>query len=112
MAFGFPHPRYVESRAFHLAQDQLPAAVRAAIESLQWTDKGSTENEFQARVPWSAFVWAHDVRINILPNSVLQVESKSTARENFYDFGRNRRNVEAFFARIEQMTGSESRKVL
>src|SRR5947207_1434946 len=111
MAVGFLYPRYVETRAFHLAQDELPAAVRAAIESLHWIDKGSSETEFQARVPWSAFVWAHDVRINILPNSVLQVESKSTARETFFDFGRNRRNVEAFFARVEQMTGSPSRRV-
>lgn len=111
MAFGLIHPHYTETRALMIAPDELFTALKSAIDSLGWTFEGSTENEIKARVPWSAFVWAHDVTITILPNSTVRAESKSTARENFYDFGRNRRYVEQLFARVEQITSTPSRKI-
>ena len=111
MAFGFIHPRYAETRALLIAPDELLAVLKSAVESLGWADQGSSENEIKARVPWSAFVWDHDVTISILPNSTVRVESKSMYKENFYDFGRNKKYVEQLFARVEQMTGTQSRKI-
>ena len=111
MAFGLIHPRYAETRALMIAPDELLAVLKSAVESLGWTDQGSSENEIKARVPWSAFVWDHDVTISILPNSTVRAESRSMYRENFYDFGRNKKYVEQLFARVEQMTGTQSRKI-
>jgi hypothetical protein len=111
MAFGFIHPRYAETRALMIAPDELLSALKSAVESLGWTDQGTSENEIKARVPWSAFVWDHDVTISILSNSTVRAESRSTYKENFYDFGRNKKYVEQLFARVEQMTGTQSRKI-
>src|SRR5260221_13882354 len=81
MAFGFIHPQYAETRALMIAPDELSAVLKSAVESLGWTDHGSSENEIKARVPMSAFVWDHDVTISILPNSTVRVESKSMYKE-------------------------------
>ena len=94
-----------------IAPDELLAVFKSAVESLGWTDQGSSEKEIKARVPWSAFVWDHDVTIRILPNSTVRAESQSMYKENFYDFGRNKKYVEQLFARVEQMTGTQSRKI-
>ena len=94
-----------------IAPDELLGVLKSAVESLAWTDQGSTGNEIKARVPWSGFVWDHDVTISILPNSTVRAESRSMYKENFYDFGRNKKYVEQLFARVEQMTETESRRI-
>jgi hypothetical protein len=111
MAFGLIHPRYAETRALMIAEDELPGVLKSAAASLGWTDQGSTDSEIKARVPWSAFVWDHDVTISILPNSTVRAESRSMYKENFYDFGRNKKYVQQLFARVEQMTGTQSRRI-
>ncbi|MBI3762579.1 MAG: hypothetical protein HY260_12065 [Chloroflexi bacterium] len=109
MAFGFLYPRFTESRTFRLEQDELFAVVKSALENLGWRYQVLWGKEFQARVPPTGWSWHHDVKVSILPGGVIQAESKSAYREMFFDFGRNRKNVETFFARVEQMTGRQSR---
>jgi hypothetical protein len=108
MAFGFPYPRFTESRTFRLGQDELHAVVKSALEDLHWPYHILWGKEFQARVPTTNWSWHHDVTVRILPGGVIQAESRSAYQEMFFDFGRNKRNVTTFFARVEQLIGGNS----
>jgi hypothetical protein len=110
MAIGFPYPRFRESRTFHFEQDKLYAAVESALEDLGWPYKLLWSKEFQARIPTTNWSWHHDFKVTILRGGVIQAESKSAYQEMFIDLGRNRRNVEKFFARLEQMADQPSRE--
>jgi hypothetical protein len=109
MAFGLIYPRFTASRTFHLEQGELRAVVGSALQELRWQYKPLWDTEFHARVPITNWSWRHDVQVRILPGGVIQAESRSTYREVFFDFGRNRRNVETFFARVEQIAARPAR---
>jgi hypothetical protein len=112
MAFGFP-ARFNESRIFHLQMDELVAVVKSALENLGWSYKVLWGNEFIASVHNSPFTFGEEFKARILPNGAIQVESKCVRggmyrMPQIFDFGANRKNVEAFFAQVEQTTGKRS----
>src|SRR5438045_405480 len=102
MAFGFP-ARTTSSRTYQLQQDELAAVVRSALEDLGWSYKVLSDKEFLASLPFSGWTWGEDVKVRILPGGVLEAESKCiTVRlPQVFDFGKNRQNVETFFALVE-----------
>lgn len=108
MAFGFPYPRYTATRTFPLEQDELIKVAQSALASLHWRFRIEWGNEFDAWIPTTGWSWHHDFHAKVLSGGVIQAESKSAYREMFIDFGRNRRNVETFFARVTQMIESQS----
>jgi hypothetical protein len=103
MAFGFP-ARFTESRTYYLQQDELVAVVKSALETLGWSYEVLSDKEFLSSLPFSGWTWGEDVKVRILPGRVIEAESKCiTVRlPQVFDFGRNRQNVETFFARVEQ----------
>src|ERR1051325_3656412 len=103
MAFGFP-ARFTASRTFYLSEDELAAAVKSALEQLGWSYTAPAGGEFVASVPFSGWTWGEEFRVRILPGGVIEAESKCvTVRlPQVFDFGRNRQNVEKFFARVER----------
>jgi Protein of unknown function (DUF1499) len=103
LLIAIPYPHYGESRRFDRPQEELFAVVKDALHNLGWPYKLLWGKEFQARVPTTNWSWHHDVTVRILEGGAIQAESKSAYREMFFDFGRNRRNVETFFARVEQI---------
>ena len=105
MAIGFPYPRFRQSRTYPVAEGELRTAVGNALEQLGWAPKLLWGQDFQARVPTTGWAWHHDFTVKLLPNGVVRAESKSAYQEMFIDLGRNRRNVEKFFAQLEQSTG-------
>ncbi len=108
MAVGFPYPRFTESRTFDLPQEELYKVVASALDSLHWTYKLLWGKEFEAHIPTTNWSWHHDFKVNILPGGVVQAQSKSAYQEMFFDLGRNKRNVEKFFAQVEQLKGQMS----
>src|SRR2546430_467537 len=103
MAFGFP-ARFTERRTYNLQQDESVAAVKSALENLGWSYEVLSDKEFLAAVPFSGWTWGEDFKIRILPGGVIEAKSKcKTVRlPQVFDFGRNRQNVETFFALVEQ----------
>ncbi len=99
MAIGFP-ARSSSSRTFYLQQDDLVAVIEFALDNLGWSYQVQQGNEFLARVPLSGFSWGEEFRIKILPGGVVQADSKSTYM-GWFDLGKNRRNIETFFAMVE-----------
>jgi len=102
MAFGFP-ARTTSSRTYQLQQDELAAVVKSALEDLGWSYNVLAGGEFLASVPFSGWTWGEDFKVRILPGGVIEAESKCiTVRlPQVFDFGKNRRNVETFFALVE-----------
>jgi|SRR5579859_7874686 len=103
MAFGFPYPRYVARQTFDLPHDQLFMAVKLALKDLGWPYHVLWDKEFAARISTNNWSWHHEFRVRFPSSGVVEAESQSAYREMFFDFGKNRRNVGIFFAKIEQM---------
>ena len=100
MAIGFP-AYFAERRTFDLQQDELVAVVKAALAILGWSSEVLSGGEFLAAIPFSGWSWGEKLKVGILPGGVLQVESKCVYVGQWIDFGKNRSNVETFFAFIE-----------
>lgn len=101
MAFGFP-ARFRESRTFRLADDDLVTVVKSAFENLGWQYQILRDREFEARSPFAPWSWGEALHVRILPGGQIQAESKSHGRvPAVFDFGKNRSNVETFFALVE-----------
>lgn len=112
MAFGFP-ARFTESRAFHLRQDELLSDVKSALENLGWSYELLRGDEFIASVHNSPFTFGEAFRVKLLANGMLEVESTCIRgglyrMPQIFDFGANRKNVEAFFAQLERIQGTRS----
>ena len=103
MSFGFPYPRYKESRTFDLVHDELLAVVESAWRDLDWPYKILWGRDFEVRIPTTNWSWHHDFKVAFPASGVIEAESKSAYQEMFFDFGRNRRNVSRFFAHVEQL---------
>jgi hypothetical protein len=107
MAFGFP-ARFVESRTFNLAEDELFAVVKSAFENLGWLAYEMRQgNEFHKRLHNSPMTWGEEFTVKFLPNGVVEAESKCESGgwrdlPQIFDFGANRQNVEIFFAQVER----------
>ena len=100
MAFGFP-PRFIESRTFNLAADELQAVVKSVLENSGWAYQVSG-NEIRAQVPISGWSWGEELSAKILPNGLIQVESRCKGVwPQIIDWGKNRSNVEIFFAQVQ-----------
>jgi hypothetical protein len=102
MAFGFP-ARATSSRTYQLPQDELAAVVKSALENLGWSYNVLADGEFLASVPFGGGTWGEHFRVKILPGGVIEAESKCiTVRTlQLFDFGKNRKNIETFFALVE-----------
>ena len=112
MAFGFP-AHFKSSRTYPLPEDELVAVVKSALENLGWSYQLLWGNEFIASVHNSPFTFGEEFKAKILPSGAIQVESKCVRggmyrMPQIFDFGANRRNVEAFFAQVERRTGERS----
>jgi hypothetical protein len=103
MAVGFP-PRFTQSRIFPLEQAELMARAKAALDDLGWPYKVEWGKELVA-VP--DFMWIYsrreELRLQFEPGGVLRAESRCVGYPQIFDFGKNRKNVELFFARFEQL---------
>jgi hypothetical protein len=102
MAFGFP-ARTTSSRTYHLQEDELVAVVKSALGHLGWSYKMLSDREYLAAVPFSGWTWGEDFKVRILPGGVIEADSKCTTVRlpQVFDFGKNRRNIETFFALVE-----------
>src|SRR5712692_8647551 len=101
MAFGFS-PRFSESRTFWISPDELRTVVKSVLEKAGWSYQMPSDDEFVARIPMSGWSWGEELRARISPEGMIQVVSKCHGyRPQIIDFGKNRTNVELFFALVQ-----------
>ena len=60
----------------------------------------------RAKISPSLFSWGENVVVEIFPSSDIQVKSQCAFQPQIIDWGKNKRNVQQFFACLEQMTTS------
>src|SRR5260370_32498339 len=101
MAFGFP-PRFSESRTIWLQPDELRTAVKSALENAGWSYQILSDDELVARIRMTGWSWGEELTAKSSPDGMIQVVSKCHGyRPQIIDFGKNRTNVELFFALVQ-----------
>jgi hypothetical protein len=102
MAFGFP-ARFSARRTYQFLQDELATVVKSALEELGWSYQAPTDGEFLASVPFGGGTWGERFKVRILSGGVVEAESKcvTVRAPQVFDFGKNRKNIETFFALVE-----------
>lgn len=98
---GFP-AKFAESRIFRQREDQLFAAVQSALNNLGWQYQTLPNNEFEAGLSGNLMSWGENLRIEILPNGLVTIESKCVFPLQCFDWGKNKKNVQTFFAELER----------
>src|SRR6266446_4475614 len=108
MGFGFP-PRFSESRTFWIPPDELRTAVKSVLQNAGWSYQMPADDEFVAQTPNSGRSWGEEFRARIFPDGKIQVVSKCHGyRPQIIDFGKNKANVELFFAQVQHTIGQGS----
>ena len=102
MSFGFP-AYFTESRIFHLRHDTLVDAVKSTLNSLGWRYELLSANELQAKVSINPWSWGEKLKVEISANCEMSVESRCAYPLQWFDWGKNRDNVKAFYTRLEQV---------
>jgi hypothetical protein len=100
MTFGFP-AHFADSRPSQLQHEELVCLVRAALDELGWRYEFASRSEVRASTS-SLKVLGEILRIEILPDGVVMVESKCGLPSQCLDWGKNKRNVQRFIAQLEQ----------
>jgi len=99
MTFGFP-AHFADSRPSHLQHEELVLLVRAALNELGWPHEFASRSEVRASTS-SIRVLGEVLKIEILPDGVVMVESKCGLPTQCLDWGQNKRNVRRFIAQLE-----------
>ncbi len=101
MAFGFP-PRFSENRTFSIPPDELRTVVKSVLQNAGWSYQMPSDDEFVAQTSNSGWSWGEQVSARIFPDGKIQVVSKCHGyRPQIIDFGKNKANVELFFAQVQ-----------
>jgi hypothetical protein len=101
MAFGFP-PRFSESRTFWIPPNELRTVVKSVLGSAGWSYQMPSDDEFVAQTPMTGWSWGEEFRAKLFPDGKIQVVSKCHgSRPQIIDFGKNKTNVEFFFAQVQ-----------
>ena len=106
MAFGFP-ARFRRDCRFNLSQHELLSDVGRALDVLGWTHQRVSASAFKAHINASLYSWGEELLVEIAPDGTVTTESKCALTTQCFDWGKNRENVERFFARLKQ-TAAES----
>ena len=76
--------------------------MKSVLQNAGWSYQMPSDDEFVARVPMTGWSWGEEFSARIFPDGKIQVVSKCHGyRPQIIDFGKNRANVELFFAQIQ-----------
>ncbi len=104
MAFGFP-AAYEEARRFNVHPDYLSPAVAQAVASLGWRIAAGNPYQVLVRVPFSLLSYGEDLTITIYQDGTIHAASKGIFVLQWFDWGKNRSNVNKFFTQLIALTG-------
>jgi len=97
MAIGFP-AKYEKTVEMHLDRAVLREAIEGVLDTLGWSYRSDTADEFTARAPLTGFSWGERVTIHLSYDGVVSVKSKCEGvMFQIFDWGKNKQNVDSFF---------------
>jgi hypothetical protein len=109
MAFAFP-AYHTERLTPDFATERIQYLAHRAIAALGWPMMSSTRTQLRAKTALYFAFLGEVVTVDFEPDGGLRVESRSGMRTRCLDWGKNRRNVEAFVAVLKDMAGQEEAK--
>lgn len=101
MTFGFP-ARFKRDRKLDLREHEITLAVGLALDALGWLHERPSAGRFVARVPPTLYSWGEVMEVEISAGSGVRAESRCSLPTQCFDWGKNRKNVEKFFAQLDQ----------
>jgi hypothetical protein len=98
VAFGFP-PRYAATIDLQLGVNDMACLVEESLTELGWRYYLGEANQYSARTPMSSTMkgggW-ESISIAIEEFKGVHIKSQSFLPWHFFDFGKNKDNVETF----------------
>ena len=104
MAFGFP-ARARGCRQFAIPPDQLSRTTADALTALGWPFLAPSPTHYEVSISVSMCSWGERMKIDIALDGTVNVKSQCAFPLQWFDWGRNSRNVERFF---DQLSGTVS----
>jgi hypothetical protein len=105
MSFGFPASS-TSSRRFDLGQQELACVVSEALRNLGWPYVTPYPNEFLARISTNLWSWGEQMSVDIIYDGTVQAKSECLLATQCLDWGKNSRNLKAFFAEVARLASS------
>lgn len=106
MTIGFP-AYHEKQRRITLPPEELLPLLKETLTALGWKHRTSSTYLLLARVPVSWASWAETVKLALRGSEgqwLLWMRSESSVQATIFDWGKNRRNVQRFFAKLEQLS--------
>lgn len=100
MAVGLP-AKYDEARRYNLHFNYLSQAAVNALNALGWKYTALSPYRFTVAVKMSLVSWGESMAINIYQDGTVQVQSKCVVPLTLFDWGKNKKNVSAFFGHLD-----------
>ena len=102
MSIGFP--AYSKgSQKFKMGQRELGSVVGKVLDSLGWSYEREGPSKFLARCAANLWTSGEKIEVEVLIDGTVMVKSRCVLITQFIDWGKNWRNVRAFFAEVDRM---------
>ena len=99
MVFGFP--AYHEEKIYlEKSRNEIISFLEPIIVSLSWSIREYTENHMLVETKMSLWSVREKIRITILPSGSIQVRSECAMFTQFFDWGKNKKNVHKLLSAI------------
>jgi hypothetical protein len=109
MAVGLP-AAFEEMRRYNMHFNYLSQVAVNALNALGWRYYALSPYQFSVEIKMSLLSWGEKIGIYIYQDGTVQVRSECSFPVQWFDWGRNKKNVSQFFAWFEyslsQMAGS------
>ena len=104
MAFGIP-AHATGSRKFALTPAELSAATANALSALGWPFLAPAPTHFEVSIKLSFWSWGEKAQIDIAADGTVHVRSQCVFPFEFFDCGKNRRNVNRLLDELTRQIG-------
>lgn len=101
MAFGFP-AYSVSSQRYNLGQADLRTVVGESLHRLGWHYEVPEPYKFVARNAANLWSWGEKISVEVSYDGVVTARSECLLVTQCFDWGKNHRNVKAFFAEVSR----------
>lgn len=101
MSFGFP-AYSTASRRFDLGRQDLVGVVRESLDGLGWRYETPAPDQFVARNSVNLWSWGEKISVEVGGDGTVTARSECLLATQCFDWGKNKRNVKAFFDEVER----------
>ena len=101
MTFGFP-AYSTGSQRFNLGQPDLVGVVGESLRGLGWSYETPSQGKFVARNSANLRSWGEEIAVEVYYDGTVTARSKCLLVTQCFDWGKNRRNVKAFFDEVSR----------